>query len=394
MANLSYPLIDADNHYYETPDCFTRHIESRYRDATLNATKNDDGEWDTRLGGKLWRYMDVKFEETNKPGSMIETLHKKGAVNWADSYSAENMLAGFQNRDARLKLMDEQGVEAAILLPTLAVVVEQEITDRVDLTHASLRSFNRWLEDDWGYAYENRIFAVPLLSLLDVHQACEELDRVLARGARVVHLRPGPQGGRSPADPCFDAFWARLNEARVPLALHLSNSGYNEMMSIHWGEQPSPPVREQSAFQWAFSHGDRPIMETIGSLIYNNLFTRFPDLRVLSIENGSAWVEYLLTTLDKKKGMARYGPWPFGRFQGRASDVFRRHFWLTPYPEDDIPRIIDFLGPENVLFGSDYPHPEGTKLPIDFADLLTTSDAAETRQIMRENTATLLGLCS
>ncbi len=133
-------------------------------------------------------------------------------------------------------------------------------------------------------------------------------------------------------------------------------------------------------------------METIGSLIYNNLFTRFPDLRVLSIENGSGWVAYLLTTLDKKKGIARYGPWPFGRFKGRASDVFRRHFWLTPYPEDDVPRVIDFLGSDSLLFGSDYPHPEGTKRPIDFAELLTRSDAAETRQIMRGNTAGLLGL--
>ena len=53
---------------------------------------------------------------------------------------------------------------------------------------------------------------------------------------------------------------------------------------------------------------------------------------------------------------------------------------------------IEYLGPDNVLFGSDYPHPEGTKLPIDFADLLTTSDADETRQIMRENTARLLRL--
>ena len=52
MAKLPYPLIDADNHYYETPDCFTRHIESEYRDATLVATRNDQGEWDTCLGGK------------------------------------------------------------------------------------------------------------------------------------------------------------------------------------------------------------------------------------------------------------------------------------------------------------------------------------------------------
>ena len=59
-----------------------------------------------------------------------------------------------------------------------------------------------------------------------------------------------------------------------------------------------------SAFQWAFNHSDRPIMETIGQYIYGNLFGRFPNLKVLSIENGSDWVSYLLRLLDKKKGLS------------------------------------------------------------------------------------------
>ena len=79
----------------------------------------------------------------------------------------------------------------------------------------------------------------------------------------------------------------------------------------------NPSVREQSAFQWAFLHGDRPIMETLGALAYHNLFGRFPELRILSIENGSDWVRYLFKQLDKKKGMGRHGPWPGGYFRGR-----------------------------------------------------------------------------
>jgi len=392
MATLPYALIDADNHYYETTDCFTRHIESAYADRTLRAERRANGEYDVFLGGKPWHYMDVKFEKTNKPGSMIEILHRKGDVNWADSYSKENMLAGYQDHDARLALMDEQGIEAALLLPTLAVVVEQTIVDDPDLTYASLRAFNRWLEEDWGYAYQDRIFAVPMLSLLDLDQALVELERVLAAGARLIHLRPGPVRGCSPGDARFDPFWARLNEAEVPVAMHLSDSGYNQMVSTQWGDEPDPPVREQSAFQWAFCHGDRPIMETIGSLIYNNLFTRFPKLRVASIENGSGWVEYLLSTLDKKKGMARYGPWPNGRPKGRPSEIFRRHITLTPYPEDDIPRLLDFLGPDNVLFGSDYPHPEGIAVPSEFVELLGSTSEEDTHKVMRGNSAALLGL--
>ena len=136
----------------------------------------------------------------------------------------------------------------------------------VDQTYANLRSFNRWLDEEWGFARDDRIIAPPLLSLLDVDRAVTELDRVLSLGARLIHVRPGPTGsGRSPADPYYDPFWARLDEARVPVAFHINDYRYPEV-SLAWGEDPDPPVREMSAFQWAFVHGDRPIMETFGAL--------------------------------------------------------------------------------------------------------------------------------
>jgi predicted TIM-barrel fold metal-dependent hydrolase len=302
------------------------------------------------------------------------------------------MRPAYVERAARIALLDEQGLEAAILLPTLAVCVEHPIRHDPELTYAVLRAFNRWLEDDWGYGAGGRIFAAPLLSLLDLERAIAELERVLARGARLIHLKPGPVAGRSPADPHFDPFWARVQEARVPVVFHISDSGYNELYSVDWGEAASPPVRQQSAFQWCMFHGDRPIMETLAALCFHNLFGRFPGLRAMSIENGSGWVRYLVSNLDKKKGMGRFGPWLGGRPEGRMSDIFRRHVWVSPYPEDDVQELIGFLGAERVLFGSDFPHPEGLKQPLDFAALLSGASEAQRRRVMRSNAAELLNL--
>ena len=177
--------------------------------------------------------------------------------------------------------------------------------DDVEQTYANLRSFNRWLEEEWGFGGDGRIVAPPLLSLLDRDLAVAELDRVLAAGARLVQIRPGPTGsGKSLADPWYDPFWSRINEAGVPVAFHLSDN-HNEEISTAWGEDANPPVRQMSAFQWAFVHGDRPIMETFGALLYGNMFARFPNLRVLSIENGSDWVHYLLTLARQEEG---HGP--------------------------------------------------------------------------------------
>jgi predicted TIM-barrel fold metal-dependent hydrolase len=393
--DIGYLLFDSDSHYYETPDCFSRHIESVYADGAITARRTAEGGWSVRVGERPYNFMDVKFDKTNPPGSMHELLRKKDAlsdVTWGDSYSVDNMLPGFQHRDARLELLDRQGIESALLLPTFGASVEHSMIHDVEQTYANLRSFNRWLDEEWGFARDDRIIAPPLLSLLDVGCAVAELDRVLGLGARVVHLRPGPTGnGRSPADPIYDPFWARLNEAKVPVAFHINDHRYPEV-SQSWGEDPDPPVREMSAFQWAFVHGDRPIMETFGALIYGNVFGRFPDLVALSIENGSDWVHYLLTLLDKKKGMGRYGPWVGGRPAGRPSEIFRGHCYVAPFPEDDVEKLIDRIGATQVLFGSDYPHPEGLAWPADFVRLMENRTVDEVRLVMRDNAERLFPL--
>jgi predicted TIM-barrel fold metal-dependent hydrolase len=392
MSDLGYRTIDADNHYYEARDAFSRHIERKFATRTLRVEVDREGNDRMILDNRPYVFSEPKFDKTNPPGSLLENLRDPERRAYASTFSADNMLRAYQDRDERLMLMDEQGIEAAILLPSLAVCVEHPIRNDPALTDAVLRAFNRWLEDDWGYAYQDRIFGVPLISLLDVELACRELRRVMDAGARMVHLNTGPVAGRSPADPHFDPFWSMVDEARIPVVFHIGDAGYSELFGQAWGEEPSPRVRQMSAFQWAFLHGDLPLMQTLGALVYHNLFGRFPNVRVVSIENGSDWAAYLLLHLDKKKGMGRQGPWPGGYFRGRPSEILKQHLYLTPYPEDDVLPLVELMGADHVLFGSDYPHPEGLAEPNRFAALLDGLEPTEVRRIMRTNTSELLGL--
>ena len=147
---------------------------------------------------------------------------------------------------------------------------------------------------------------------------------------------------------------------------------------------------EQTAFQWTHQFGDRPIMETVSALIYGNLFGRFPRVRVASVENGSLWVAYLMAAMDKMVGMARGGPWPGGILPERPSEIFRQHVYVSPYHEEDIPALAALIGADRVLFGSDWPHPEGLAEPNEFADRLDGLPPAEVKAIMRTNLETLL----
>ena len=138
-------------------------------------------------------------------------------------------------------------------------------------------------------------------------------------------------------------------------------------------------------------YGQRPIEDTLSALIFDNLFGRFPKLNVLVAEHGAEWVPYFLKHMDKSRGMGRNGPWIGGKLTERPSAIFRQHVRVVPYPEDDIPGIVNSLGYDDVLvMGSDFPHAEGLAEPADFVKLLDPLDDAAKKRIMRGNAEQLL----
>jgi len=385
-------LFDVDNHYYETRDCFTRHIEPRMRDRAIHVREDECGRDRVFVGDEPCVWIDevFGFERNARPGSLSQQLRAE----FTDAYEEEveeEIRPEYRDRDARLALLDVQGIEGTLLFPSLAVCVEPYMQDDPEQSFANLRAFNRWLAEEWGFAYRERLFAAPLLSLLDLDRAVEEVEWVLAQGARIVSLKPGPAYGRSPADPYFDPVWARLEEAGAAVAFHSGNAGYTGYLSPLWGEESSPAAHRMSAFQWITCFADRPIMDTLAALVLHNLFGRFPGLRVLSVENGSLWTPYLLRTLDRMVGMARNGPWIGGRLEARPSALFKRNVWVAPFPEDDPHALASAIGVERVVFGSDFPHPEGLAEPVDYLKQLAGFSAEDTRRIVHDNALELMG---
>lgn len=391
-----YRIIDADNHYYEPDDCFTRHIENRWKTDTVRVDRSSpDGIGRMYIGQERLGFFSAAVGDfVGPPGAMRAFLRGEsdtGAVN-LNALDARNVPA-FVQRNARLKLMDEQNVEAAIMLPTLGVGVEYQLRNHPEILYPSLRAFNRWVEEEWGYGNDGRIFSPVVLSLADIDACLQELDRVLSSGARLVLITPGPIGGRSPADPHFDRFWARLQEAGVPLIYHVGASRFAEIYAVPWGENPNPASHRHSALNMYMAMGERPVTDSLAALIFHNLFARFPGLKILSIENGSQWVKHLLYKLDT---IARLNNnkdlWRFGSLTATPSELFKKHVWVAPYHEDDIEGLAQLIGPDRILAGSDFPHPEGLEWPQQFADELSGLDPHAIRKIMRSNSAGLLGL--
>ena len=332
VEHESMRLVDADNHYYETLDAFTRHLEPAFKERGVRAVQYGK-RTEMLIAGKVNRFIpNPTFDPVIVPGCL--DLQFRGQIPEGVDPRAltrvEPISPSYRDRDARLATMDEQGLDAALLFPTLGCGVEQALRHDIPATVASLSAFNRWLEDDWGYSYLDRIVAAPMISLADPAAAVEEIDRALDHGARLVHMRPAPvptagEHGHSLGDKAHDPAWARLAEAQLPVAFHLGDSGYNALLGAPWGgPEDFAPFREPDALGSVII-GDRAIHDTMASLIVHGVFARHPSLRVASIENGSDWVYPLVKGLKK---LANRAP---QLFPDAPLDLIRKHVWVTPY---------------------------------------------------------------
>ena len=277
--------------------------------------------------------------------------------------------------------MDDHGLERVWLFPTLGMIYEQLLKSDPEGVGIMFRAFNRWLEEDWGYNYENRIFAAPYIALADIDVAVAELERALSLDARVVVMRPAAPttltGPRTPGDPVFDPFWALANEAGITVVVHAGDSGYStngyakEGFSASFQGAGKPSIGMVSM--------ERAIYDFLASLIFDKLFIRFPNLRVASIENGS---EFLGDLFHKLESASRKMP---GYFTEPPVETFRRHVWINPFWEDDVNETVAQMGADRVVFGSDWPHIEGMPAPLDYTVELKAFDDPTRHLILRDN---------
>lgn len=386
---LEYRAFDADHHYYEAEDAFIRHVDRRMQERCMSWAEVA-GRKRLMVGGRLNRFIpNPTFDPVAKPGCLDDFFRGRNpeGKDMRELFGQlEPISPAYRDRDARLKQLDEQGIEGAFFFPTLGVGMQESLRNDPEAASAAFSGFNRWLEEDWGFAYENRIFAAPYISLMDLDWAERELESLIERGARLISMVPGPvpqgEGSISVADPCFDGFWGRINEARIPVAFHAGDSGYRKFTSEAWGG-----TREFRAF--AFNPivtclSPEPIQDTFAALICHGLFDRHPGVRVASIECGSHWVIDLARRFKKA-----YGQMPTA-FTRDPLETLREHCFVAPYYEDDIPTLRDIIGAESILFGSDFPHAEGLAEPMSFLSELEDFSADEVRRVMRENSFSLL----
>jgi predicted TIM-barrel fold metal-dependent hydrolase len=387
---LDIPVFDADNHLYETRDSLTKFLPDRYKRAIDYVEVR--GRTKIVIRGQISEYIpNPTFDVVARPGAQ-EDYYRKGNPDGLSRREifGEPMRAipAFREPAPRLELMDEQGLDRALMFPTLASLLEERMRDDPELAAAAVHALNQWMYETWQYDYEGRIFSTPVITLGIVEKAIEELEWVLERGAKAVLVRPAPawgfRGPRSFGLPEFDPLWEKVEASGVLVAMHSSDSGYERYTNDWMGSDSEMLPFQPQAFRMLSAW--RPIEDAVSALICHGALSRFPALKVAVIENGSSWVAPLLGSLaDLWKKMPQ-------DFLEDPVEVFKRQIHISPFWEEDLGALAELVGTERVLFGSDYPHPEGLADPASYVAELEGLPEESIRKIMGGNMARLVGV--
>jgi predicted TIM-barrel fold metal-dependent hydrolase len=390
---VDFPVFDADNHMYETREALTQFLPSSH--AGVIDYVEVRGRTKIAVKGKISEYIpNPTFDRVAAPGAQEEYFkvgNPDGKTRREIMGKAIEAIPAFREPGPRLELMDELGLDRALMWPTLASLVEERLRDDPDATHVVIHALNEWMHETWTFGYEGRIFPTPVITLPILDKAIAELEWVLERGAKIILIRPAPvpgfRGSRSFALPEFDPFWERVQEADVVVGMHASDSGYqryiNEWEGIY---DEMTPFAGSSGFAAIVGHSGRAIVDTIASAIGHGLCTRFPRLKIAPVENGSNWVRGLLHDLE---GAYAFNP---HLFEEDPVQVFKRNIFVHPFHEEDPRGLVELLGADNVLFGSDFPHPEGMSDPITFVDDLEGLDHDSIAKVMGGNLSRLMNV--
>jgi predicted TIM-barrel fold metal-dependent hydrolase len=386
---LGFPVFDGDNHMYETREALTAYLPSEYRGAIKYVEV--DGRTKIATMGQISDYIpNPTFDVVAAPGAQEDFFrhgNPEGKSRRETMGKPIRSIAAFREPSARLALMDEQGIDKAMMYPTLASLVEERFRGYPDAIHEIIHALNRWMLTTWTFDYKERIFATPVISLSIVEKAISELDWAVEQGARAVLIRPAPvpglRGTRSFAMREFDPFWRRICDRGVLVIMHVSDSGYSRFGNEWEGAAEFLPF-EPTPFRAYWSQAHVPMADAVASLACHGTLSRFPDLRIGSVENGSHWVAPMLATLaDAYKKM----PQLFAEEPGAA---IRRCLYVNPFWEDNVLELAGYIPIDHIFFGSDFPHPEGLKEPLSYVDELTELADEQTAMVMGGTLARLM----
>jgi predicted TIM-barrel fold metal-dependent hydrolase len=370
----AYTCISTDDHMQEAPDT-----------------------WTSRMSEKKWGDLIPRAEDVPAEGFM------PGAgwvVNGKPQFGGVIVNAAMPDRTVgptgwdevptftyvpteRVKAMDRDGVDAHTLHPGLATGVVNDKSLPEEFRLEVMRAYNDYIVEEYGDPFPGRFILLAAMPYWSPTEAVKEFERIRSRSSQIRGANFGfPQalGYTHIADPAWDALWRELEEADLPVHLHIGSGGSVGMRGTVW-EGHTDPMRmlAEISVKSVSAHTD-----VAATLMFSGIFERFEHLKVVFAETGVGWMPYVLDLADHQwevQGMATRG------MPRRPSDVFRDHCFANFWFEQMNDELRRAPGLDNVMWLSDFPHPTSTwPTSQDYlATSMATATPEERQQILVDN---------
>jgi predicted TIM-barrel fold metal-dependent hydrolase len=256
-------------------------------------------------------------------------------------------LAGF-DAESRLRDMDEGGVDVQILHPTVGAQLLGRELKNPELLAACCRAYNDWSAEYCGAAPQ-RLRWAAMLPFQNIDLAIEEAHRSAEAGAVAFYLRPNPIEGRNLYHKDHLRLWAEIETLAKPICIHDSGSprvpSFGDRLDTHTtGHIVAHPFEAMAAMM---------------SLIWYGVLERFPKLRIVHVEADAGWLPYWLQRMEQHWDFSGNAEHP--DLTMRPTEYFKRNFFVGCRGDETTLRsVVELTGDENILFNTDYPHPDGT----------------------------------
>ncbi len=403
---LPYKAFDADNHLYENTDAFTKFLPKEFEGVVKYIDIN--GRTKIALRDQISHYIpNPTFNRVAAPGAWgIDPAAEGGIVERETAKSAGSMpldikpkvipgLDAFFDPEPRLALMQDMGIDRTIMWPTLASVLEERLADDPRTTCVLVHALNEWIHEHWTFNYADSIYTTPIISLSILDKAIEELHWVAERGAKAFLIRVAPvptyEGRKSFALPEFDPFWELVQELDILVGMHSGDSGYSrytdEWEGRHGAEFLAFAPNANLGFLDLASEKD-VLVDAVASILGHGLATRFPKLRFAPVEYPATWIRPFVKRLEDASANKA------GLFDEDPHEAFMRNFYIHCFHEPDPAGLMSETGipSSHLMFGSDFPHPEGMADPLAYSDLVQNLPLEDQQNIMGGTVANILGV--
>ncbi len=388
---------DADAHIMEPPNWLRDHADPEIRDRierpgyANELVQTGDADRYAELGSDQER-IDAVFARLAERHRTEEFLANEAV----DVMNRKNFAAtGSFLAEDRPRVLDFIGVRSQLLFNTFhnSRLYQWEHQPDLDLAYGAARAHNRGMVE--FCSVDPRLLATCYVPLVDFERADAMAGEAIEMGAAALLVASGCPMGHSPSHIALDPVWRQAEEAGIPVVFHVGGTG--DLIDRAYFDNGLPIPADFHGGAENFRSVDYmaipfPPMQTLATLIFDGVLDRFPDLRIGVIEQGCSWLPSWMKQMESAMDAFGRHEERLQKLSLRPTEFVERQVRVTPYPTEDVGWVTDQIGPDILLFNTDYPHVEGGRRPFErFEKSLGDASEETRRKFYADNFVDLMG---